>query len=175
MTRSRLSVPAPEILVIGYGNVLRGDDGIGVYAARELEKLYHGEQQLRFISVQQLTPEMAEDIAKIGFVLFLDASSSDAPGMIHCAPVEPEPANAVGSLVHHLTPDSLLAIAEKLYGHAPKAMCLTLAGWTFEVANGLSPGAQLRLTELIRQSRAIIGEWQAERLLGPEPPACSRP
>jgi hydrogenase maturation protease len=173
MTRSGPSVPAPEILVIGYGNTLRGDDAIGVYAARELEKLYHGEPQLRVISVQQLTPEMAEDIARIGFVLFLDASSSDAPGMIRCTPVEP--ANAVGSLVHHLTPDSLLAIAEKLYGQTPKAMCLTLAGWTFEVANGLSAGAQLRLTELIGQSRAIIGEWQAERLLGPEPPACSKP
>ena len=46
-------------LVIGYGNTLRGDDGVGVLVADALEGW---NQAVRTLSVQQLTPELAADI-----------------------------------------------------------------------------------------------------------------
>ncbi len=65
-----------ETLIIGYGNLLRGDDAVGCHAAHELEQHYRDDPEVEVIATQQLTPEMAEDVSRCGLVLFLDASSA---------------------------------------------------------------------------------------------------
>lgn len=57
-------------LVIGIGNPLRGDDGVGWWLARRAETLKLTPRVLR---VQQLTPELAEELAGARRVLFIDA------------------------------------------------------------------------------------------------------
>ncbi|MEB3362613.1 MAG: hypothetical protein VKI42_10885 [Synechococcaceae cyanobacterium] len=57
-------------LVIGIGNPLRGDDGVGRWLARRGE-LWLPQAQWR--AVQQLTPELAADVAAAARVLFIDA------------------------------------------------------------------------------------------------------
>ena len=66
----RLPTVTPTTLVIGYGNDLRSDDAAGVRAASLLAE-HHREH--RTIVVQQLTPELAADIAMADCVVFLDA------------------------------------------------------------------------------------------------------
>ena len=61
----------PGTLIIGYGNLLRGDDAVGCRAAYKLEQRFHGDPDVEVIAAQQLTPEMADDIARHSFVLFL--------------------------------------------------------------------------------------------------------
>jgi len=143
-----------EILIIGYGNLLRGDDGVGCHAAHALEEAFRKDAEVEVIASQQLTPEMAEDVSRSGFVLFLDASYGEAPGTIRRAGVAPEPGPAGFS--HSLTPSSLLTAAEQLYGDAPEAMSLTLAGWSFEMGSKMSAGARLRLPDLLRQAKETI-------------------
>ncbi len=145
----------PDILIIGYGNSLRGDDAIGVHAALKLERYFRSDPRVQVMTAQQLTPEMTEDISHSGFVLFVDASATEKPGTIRCAPVEPKPKSA--GYTHHVSPASLLSAAKQLYGARVQAMCLTLSGWSFELDNKLSPGARLRLPELVREAREIIG------------------
>ena len=76
-------------LIIGYGNLLRGDDAVGCHAAHELEQHYRDDPEVEVIATQQLTPEMAEDVSRCGFVLFLDASSAEKPGTIRQSRVLP--------------------------------------------------------------------------------------
>lgn len=57
-------------LVIGIGNPLRSDDGVGWWLARRAERWLPA-SQLR--AVQQLTPELAADVAAAARVLFIDA------------------------------------------------------------------------------------------------------
>jgi hydrogenase maturation protease len=57
-------------LVIGIGNPLRGDDGVGWWLAQRAER-WLPPSQLR--AVRQLTPELASDIAAAARVLFIDA------------------------------------------------------------------------------------------------------
>ena len=59
-----------KVLVIGYGNTLRGDDAAGVKAA-ELISRHHPE--FEYIYLHQLVPELAEQIAERDFVFFIDA------------------------------------------------------------------------------------------------------
>ncbi|MGC2108293.1 MAG: hydrogenase maturation protease [Candidatus Korobacteraceae bacterium] len=144
----------PETLIIGYGNPLRGDDAAGCRAAHELERLFHNDPDVEVIASQQLTPEMAEDVARSRFILFIDAALGDRPGAIRRMRVSPEPGPA--GFTHHLTPSSLLSAAEQLYGDAPTAMVVTLAGWSFELGDKLSPGASRRLPELVRLAQGIV-------------------
>jgi hydrogenase maturation protease len=147
-----------EILIIGYGNLLCGDDGVGVHAAHELERYFHGDPEIRVLAAQQLTPEMADDLAACRCALFLDASSSEEPGAIHSARVRPKSDD--GPFIHHLSPGSLLASAEKLYGKQPEAICITVGGFSFEPGDGLSPRVQLGLMALIREACTLVSEWQ---------------
>lgn len=143
-----------ETLIIGYGSLLRGDDAVGCHAAHELEQHYRDDPRIEVIATQQLTPEMAEDVAHSKFVLFIDAASQAEPGTICRFPVLPEATSA--GFTHSLTPASLLTAAEQLYGDVPEAMCITLAGWSFALGNKVSHHARLRLPELVRQAEVEI-------------------
>ncbi len=159
------------ILIIGYGNLLRGDDAVGCHAAHELEQHYRDDPGVEVIACQQLTPEMADDVSRCGFVLFLDASSAEKPGTIRQTRISP--GNAPGGFTHQLTPSSLLSAAQQLYGDTPEAVCITLEGWSFEVGNRLSGGARLRLPEFVRQAQEVVGNYRpqksrAEKILQPQ-------
>src|SRR5262245_41264787 len=62
------------VLVIGYGNTLRGEDGIGPAVAEEVAA--RGLPGVRVIVAHQLTPELAADIADARLVVFVDAAVS---------------------------------------------------------------------------------------------------
>jgi len=145
-------------LIIGYGNLLRGDDAVGCHAAHELEQHYRDDGGVEVIACQQLTPEMADDVARCGLVLFLDASPNEEPGTIRRSRVLP--GNGPGGFTHHLTPSSLLSAAQQLYGDTPEAICITLQGWSFEVSNKLSGGARKRLPELVRQAQEVVESYR---------------
>jgi hydrogenase maturation protease len=151
----------PGILIIGYGNLFRGDDAVGCRAAQELERRFRGDSGIEVIASPQLTPEMAEDVARSGFVLFIDAASEHAAGTIRGCRITPEGGPGPGGFTHSLTPSALLSAAEQLYGDAPEAMTITLAGWSFELGNQLSPGARRRLPELIERAQAVIDQHRA--------------
>lgn len=142
------------ILIIGYGNVLRGDDAVGVLAAHQLEQKFSRDPEVKVIACQQLTPEMADDISGSELVIFLDASYSEEPGTVRCKPLSAD--NASPGFTHDVSPEWLVAAAEQLYGDMPKAMSLTLSGWSFDAGRRLSGGAQRCLPELVRQANELI-------------------
>jgi hydrogenase maturation protease len=146
------------ILIIGYGNLLRGDDAAGIVAARELEKYFRDDDDVEVIAAQELMPEMVELVSRSNFVLFLDASSDENPGSISCLPLEAE--DDTCRLTHHLSPAVLLKAAQEIYGETPTAVSLTLAGWSFNLNHELSSQACERLPELIRQAKEIVASYR---------------
>ena len=127
------------MLIIGYGNPLRGDDAFGYRAAEHIPGA---------IAVHQLTPELMDPIARADRVLFLDAAAEGVPGEIRRRPVHPTAEGA--SLTHHTTPESLLAGAKSLYGRAPEGELLTVSAATFVLSETLSPEVQQALDEVLR-------------------------
>jgi hypothetical protein len=65
------AIEAYDSLVVGYGNTLRGDDGIGYRVAEAVAKWQL--PQVRSIAVAQLLPELAADIGEVEIVMFVDA------------------------------------------------------------------------------------------------------
>lgn len=129
---------APRILLIGYGNPGRGDDGLGPALAAEIERL-----ALANVTVEidyQLTVDHAALIAAHDAVVFADAMMglTDPFRFSEIGTAEP---TALGS--HQVTPEAAMALAKLLFGHRPPAWMLAIAGDQFgEVKEGLSPRAQ---------------------------------
>ena len=134
------------VLIIGYGNTLRGDDALGPLA---LERLRTQLGDAEFLSCHQLTPELAERLAACDLALFVDATSSGEPGTVEVQLLSPETSEA-DSLTHHVGPAVLLDLARTLYGRAPLAMLITGAGARFESTEGLSQEGQQALDEICR-------------------------
>src|SRR5947208_15429626 len=65
-----------SILVVGYGNELRGDDAAGPRIAREVAAW--GLPQVRTLAAHQLTPELAAELAHADAAIFVDAYLTDA-------------------------------------------------------------------------------------------------
>ncbi len=128
------------ILIIGYGNPLRGDDGVGWRVAQEAAvSLAHAPVEV--LTVHQLTPELSAPISRAERVIFVDAAAIGAPGNVGCSLLTgAEPLAPAGGFDSHLvSPDRLLAMAAELFDQRPEAYLLTIAGGAFELSETLSP------------------------------------
>jgi hydrogenase maturation protease len=140
-------------LLIGYGNPLRGDDGVGWLLASQLTPT----GTTRIIAAHQLVPEMAEAVSQASEVLFVDAEVGPEPGRWSVIPARPEPGQTLSALGHHLTPGRLLALAQTLYGAAPNGRVLAVAGADFGYGEGFSAPVEDALPEVRAYIVAFLG------------------
>jgi hydrogenase maturation protease len=147
------------VLLIGYGNSLRGDDALGPLAIERLRLLL---PDAEVVSCHQLAPELAEPLAHCELAVLVDAAIDGQAGAVRVRRLSPQMSpwlspeashGAAGSasLTHHVQPEALLALALALYGHAPEAMMLvTGTGASFESGEGLSEQGRAALDEICR-------------------------
>jgi len=145
------------VLVIGYGNTLRGDDALGPMAIERLRLLL---PEAECVSCQQLAPELAERLAECDVALFVDAACDGEPGTVRVVSLTPKPGNAA-SLTHHVEAAALLELAQALYGRAPEAVLVTGAGAVFGNHEGLSGQAQQALNEICSLIPRLIQDFPA--------------
>lgn len=145
---------AGKILILGYGNPLRGDDGFGCHAARRLTEAIR-DPRIDVRELHQLTPELAEPVSQAAQVIFIDAGREGQAGKVRRERVDPE---AAGAFTHNLTPSALLACARELYGQAPAATLFTAAGARFDYEMALSPTMEAAVNEVLRQVLSLVQE-----------------
>jgi len=146
------------ILILGYGNTLRSDDAMGIHAAHELQNFYCDDAGVRVLATSQLMVELAEDVSQAQLVLFVDAAEGGTPGRIFIENLTPQ--EEAVRFTHHCPPRTLLAAARHLYGSAPEAMSITMAGSSFEVGMGLSTDVQSNLPTLLDDVKKIVADWR---------------
>lgn len=135
------------VLVVGYGNSLRSDDGVGWHAAGRLA----GDPRLigaRVLTRHQLAPELAEDISRATLVVLVDASAVGDPGSISIRRVWPSPAGPA-TWSHHLDPETLAGVAVALYGADPPMVLVSVAGGSFAEGDRLSAALERALPEVV--------------------------
>lgn len=140
------SEAASRVVVIGYGNTLRGDDGIGWRAVEALKRSGVA-ADTTVMAVHQLDPELARAVSEATLALFVDAAREGEPGEVRCVAVTAGAPDSAFS--HQLTPAALLALARSLYGVSPAAFEITMCGERFEVCEGLSPICEAALPRLV--------------------------
>jgi hydrogenase maturation protease len=150
-----------SVLLIGYGNPLRTDDGVGWHVAQELLRVLNA-PGVEIISCVQLTPDLAEPISRAGTVIFIDAAQRGAIGQFKWESLVPQITRS--SFSHELSPAALLTVARELYGASPEAALISIPGESFGFGESLTAGVAAgvptliaRLQEFISHKRVLIG------------------
>lgn len=141
------------ILIIGYGNSLRGDDGIGCQIA---DCLYESltDPDVEILSRHQLTPELVEPISRADLVIFVDACSEGTPGEIESYRIEPT--KDTSSFTHETNPGGLLTVSQELYGRYPDAVMFSVCGKGFEYGEELSTVVTLAIPILLHRIKQLV-------------------
>src|SRR5271157_3912428 len=128
---SALDKSPPRILVYGYGNPGRQDDGAGVLLVEELAAWARSGNRswLTFDSNYQLNAEDALEVAQHDVVIFADAIGDQPEGFRFRALF---PSASVSFSTHAMIPASVLALSKELYGASPAAYILTIRGYQWE-------------------------------------------
>ncbi len=147
-----------RILVIGYGNPARADDGLGPALVERLEAL--GIPGLTVESDYQLSIEHAAMAAEHDIVVFADADGS-ASEPFYLKPVGEEPPGSFTS--HSVAPGGILRIARSCFDASPAGYLLGIRGEVFEpFTEGLSPAAREGLEAALEYLPRFIAEHRGQ-------------
>jgi len=121
-----MTADSPKILLIGYGNPGRLDDGLGPALAVRLEA-----QSIDGLSVDadyQLTVENAFDVAQYDIVIFADAAIKGKEPFFF-KKLHSQPQHNFSS--HNISPEAILFFAKTLFHAKTEAYILGIRGYEF--------------------------------------------
>jgi hydrogenase maturation protease len=184
-----------QVVVAGWGNSLRGDDGAGRWvadsiAARWFDSLALWERAgvrvvspadrrvvdarpLAILSGQQPLPEWAPILARADVAILVDATSDPAATDVRITKLDlvTLPAFTSG---HAFGARELLALAASLYGRAPEAFLVEIPASSFDFAEGSSPRTARAAVEAVRWIEARLkAELEGRRGYPPLSPSLS--
>ena len=165
-----------ELLVIGYGNSLRRDDGVGPRVAEAIEELHL--PGVRTLVCQLLTPEYADPIARARRVVFVDAEivqgsefkvpasgiPNPEPATLNREPIrwrKLEPGETSQLMAHAADPRTMLALARDVFGHAPEAWWLTIPAIHLGFGTDYSPEAEAGFHTAVAEIRRLAAKFGA--------------
>jgi len=134
-----------NILVYGYGNPGRQDDGLGVYCAKRVKKWaeQHFPEAIDVDMNYQLNIEDAEKISHYDEVIFVDASCEDIPQFAFTL-LEPSKTQLEFTM-HAVSPAYVLYLCQSLFGKQPKSHLLHIRGYEWSMQEGLTDKAKQNL------------------------------
>ena len=166
-----------DYLIIGYGNTLRSDDGVGYRIAETVAQW--NLNSVRSLSVHQLTPELAETMSHAKTIIFVDAvlvnaalrntflvdatelspnlspePSLDPASTIALELVEPDLNQSLTA--HHINPPLLLALCHQLYHALPIVYQLLIPVQNFDVGETLSATAAAHSVIALEKIKKLV-------------------
>jgi len=133
-----------KTLVIGYGNTLRSDDGVGVWIAERLAALRLPDVDVK--TFHQLYPDLAADMPPYKTVIFVDASADGEPTAVRKAI---SPSDQWPSSNHNISPELLQQLAWTMYDAVVNLQVYTVRGENFEFGSALSPAVEKRAADTV--------------------------
>ena len=147
-----------KLLLIGYGNPGRLDDGLGPAFAEAISQ--ESFSNLTVDSNYMLTVEDAHAIAQHDKVIFVDASVDGAEPFFFKR-ISPKPSLSFTS--HHIDPEAVLALGQDLFDAKTQGYVLGIRGYEFdEFGQRLSDQAQNNLMDALDFFKRLMGEQNFE-------------
>ena len=125
-----------DVVVVGYGNTLRQDDGFGPIVADKLRERLK-EARVRIFTRQLLTVELVADLEFAGLCVLIDAATTGQAGTLCIRDVTPEHSEPA-TLGHDLSAASLIGLTQRLTGSAPRCILVSAVPEAMELGEGLS-------------------------------------
>jgi hydrogenase maturation protease len=145
-----------DILVFGYGNPGRQDDGLGNEFIVEIDKWLkeNGISNIETDSNYQLNIEDAEAISQRDLVLFVDASVEDIEDFC-LTEIDPS-ASKIEFTMHAVSPAFILDLCQKIYQKYPKTYLLHIKGYEMELQEGLTEKGKENLDKALNFAKDLL-------------------
>jgi hydrogenase maturation protease len=150
----QLTGDTSRVLVLGFGNPGRQDDGLGPAFAEAVAAWSLPE--VATDANYQLLVEDAEAVARHEVVVFADADAS-GPGPFSFEGLLPR--SELGFTSHSLGPAAVLALAEELFGARPQAYLLGIRGYEFE---GMDETLTAKARVNLEQALVFFRSWMCK-------------
>lgn len=147
-----------SVLVIGYGNELRGDDAAGLRVAEAIEAMRL--PGVEVIACHQLTFDLAGPMSGVAHVIFADArplATGDGGALVPEIFEVPVGADA-GITHHHSSPTSLVALTRAVFGRCPRATCVAVPAVNFDLGFQISPVAEQGIQDAVAAIQRLVGD-----------------
>ncbi|MCF6170370.1 MAG: hydrogenase maturation protease [Bacteroidales bacterium] len=148
-----------RILVYGYGNPGRQDDGLGVEMVKMIDAWIekHGISCMTSENNYQLNVEDAETISKMEYVVFVDASKEDIREY-RFRKVEPSD-KKLEFTMHAVSPAYVLNLSKELFDKTPETYILAIKGYEWDFSENLSDNAKLNLEQAYQFLIRKLSNW----------------
>lgn len=139
-------------LLIGIGNEGRQDDGLGWAFLDQLPTIIKDDYDIEYR--YQLQVEDAELIGNYQKVYFIDADVRNFEKGYH---LEKTQAKDQGSYTsHELSTESIVSLCNNMYEAFPDCYNLSISGYSFELAIGMTEKAKENLAHLLQNIKTIL-------------------
>jgi hydrogenase maturation protease len=165
------SIKEPKITIMGLGNILMMDEGVGVHTINAFQKRYRVPDYAEIIDGGSAGLDLLPFIEGREKLLMVDAVNFDRePGYIDILENEEIPAKfSTKTSLHHLGLLDVLSIV-KLSDALPKDMCIIgIQPKSMELGLDMSPEIWDKVPELVERIVSKLHEWNVPcALLSPQ-------
>lgn len=155
---------SPQIVVLGLGNILQGDDGVGVHVIRRLAERYEFPDHVEVIDGCTLGLSVLPHIGVDRRVLIVDAANlREPPGTIRrfegqaCAAAFSSPLSA-----HDIGLQDLLGAARLIGAYPRELMLWCVQPSSTDLGVELSPAVAAQVEPLVDQIAIRLRDWGAK-------------
>lgn len=154
-----------KTLVLGIGNTLLSDEGVGVHVAHSLQGRLPASEALEILDGGTLSFTLAVPIENADALIVVDAAQlKSAPGTMQVFEGAEMDAFLMGnrrSSVHEVSLNDLMSIA-MLAGHWPEKRALVaIQPEKVDWGDALTPSVQSIIPEACRRIEGLLEEWHA--------------
>ncbi len=144
-----------QILIYGYGNLGRQDDGLGILLSQKLEAWVkkEGFSGFTFENNYQLNIEDAAEIANKDLVIFADASEEEIDDF--CLSVV-DGKKELSFTTHAASPSYIVKLCNDLFDRQPLVLLVHIKGYEWAFREGLSEKAEKNLGNAFRYLQKLL-------------------
>lgn len=145
-----------KILVYGYGNPGRADDGLGIAFAEAIESwvVKNNIENVSCESNYQLNIEDSEIISQYDIVLFADASLEEISS-VSLTKVLPSDSRVEFSM-HAVSSAFVLDLCNQIYNVTPQTWLIHIKGFDWDFREGFSIDAKINLEKALNLMKPLI-------------------
>jgi len=147
------------VLIFGYGNPGRHDDGLGPELAERVEEFC-----LSYVDTDanyQLSLEDAEAVTGRKLVLFADATVEQVENFVVRRVI---PSCEVTFTSHLITPQFIAALCENVFDSKPEIWIIGIKGYNFDYGEGLTPEAKFNLEKALDFIKLILHQYEGKTM-----------
>ena len=160
----------PRLLVVGVGNLLRGDDGVGVHAIQALQK-----DPIPGVAMVEIGTAILHGLSFVEAadrVLVVDAAkASQAPGTIYLFDATEATETKAVSSIHALGLREAMRFLSR--AEPPPVTVIGVEPLALDYRMELSAPVQAALPQVVALARETLSDWMREAALTTAPADCA--